>query len=126
MKVFIHVVILLLLIMLPIGAYTQSVHFSADERTIIELQDRRTGTDEIAKYLASPQAKTAWRAAVALANIGDSTSRAPLLKQLKKEKRPYVNDAIAFALGILSSSWQLNKMIRRLGIMQIKTRIIER
>jgi cyclophilin family peptidyl-prolyl cis-trans isomerase len=77
------------------------VKFSEAERTIIRLQDERRGVDTIIKYLASPDEKVAWRAAIALANIGDTTSRTALVKRLAKETRPLVIDGIAFALGVL-------------------------
>src|SRR5436190_2277812 len=79
----------------------QHIKFSQAERTIIRLQDERRGIDTIARYLDSKDEKVAWRAAIALANIHDSTSRAPLIARIIKENRHQVIDALSFALGVL-------------------------
>ena len=83
------------------SSFAQHITFSPAERTIIRLQDNRRGIDTIASYLESKEVKAAWRAAIALANIKDSTSRPVLLNRLTKETRPLVIDGIAFALGVL-------------------------
>jgi cyclophilin family peptidyl-prolyl cis-trans isomerase/HEAT repeat protein len=82
------------------------VHFSPEEKKIIELQDKRTGVDEIATYLSSSNEKVAWRAAIALGNIADTTARPFLRKALEKENRKYVIDGIAYALGLLGVDGQ--------------------
>ncbi len=94
---------------LPLSA--QGVKFSKEEKTIIELQDKRTGIDEIAKYLSSPNEKIAWRAAVALGNIGDTTARPILIKRLPAEKRELVSDAIVFSLGVLGANSKSYKAV---------------
>ncbi|HYM20831.1 MAG TPA: peptidylprolyl isomerase [Candidatus Kapabacteria bacterium] len=97
----------LVIIVLTLSAhpfYAQKLHFSSDERTIIELQDRRTGTDKIEKFLSASNVRVARRAAFALANIDDTLTRPALVKHLENEKRPAVIDAIAFALGVLGSN----------------------
>ncbi len=91
--------------------FAQGVKFSKEEKTIIELQDKRTDIDEIAKYLSSPNEKVAWRAAVALGNIGDSTARPILIKRLAAEKRELISDAITFALGILGANTKSFKAV---------------
>jgi cyclophilin family peptidyl-prolyl cis-trans isomerase/HEAT repeat protein len=80
---------------------TAHIKFTEAERTIIRLQDERRGIDTIEKFLDSKDEKVAWRAAIALANIHDTTSRGSLVAHLAKETRPYVIDGIAFALGVL-------------------------
>src|ERR1700730_12873381 len=90
---------LLLVIALHSASFAQHIKFSEAERTIIRLQDERRGIDTIARYLDSKDEKVAWRAAIALANIKDSSSRKTLITHLSKETRKDVTDAIAFALG---------------------------
>ncbi|MDP4231606.1 MAG: HEAT repeat domain-containing protein, partial [Bacteroidota bacterium] len=82
-------------------AFAQRIRFSEEERTIIRLQDDRHGIDTIARYLDSKNEKVAWRAAIALANIRDTSARSDLVNQLAKERRPSVFAAIAFALGVM-------------------------
>src|ERR1700730_13217142 len=92
---------LLLVIALHSASFAQRIKFSQAERTIIRLQDERRGIDTIASYLDSKDEKVAWRAAIALANIKDTNSRSILIKQILKEVRPSVLNAIAFALGVM-------------------------
>ncbi|MEI8135124.1 MAG: peptidylprolyl isomerase [bacterium] len=97
--------LLLLPILLVMPSVSRShVKFSDAERMIIRLQDERRGIETIAKFLDAKEEKVAWRAAVALANIGDTNSRVPLIARLNREARPYVIDGIAFALGVLKSN----------------------
>ena len=91
------------------------VKFSDAERTIIRLQDERRGIDTISRYLDSKDEKIAWRAAIALANIKDSTSVKTLLSHLTKEKRQYVIDAIAFALGVFGPNQQAYKALSKIA-----------
>src|SRR5579872_2562926 len=92
----------LLLLLLPFAASVSAhVKFSEAERTIIRLQDERRGIDTIAHFLDSKDGKVAWRAAIALANIGDTSSRRALVRQLSKEIRPQAIQGIVFALGVL-------------------------
>lgn len=92
-------------------SFAQHLKFSAAERTIIRLQDDRHGIDTIASYLDSKDEKAAWRAAVALANIHDTASRPALIRQFKKEKRQYVSDALAFALGALGPNTEVYRAL---------------
>ena len=93
--------ILLFLLCFESVSFAQLIKFTEPERRIIRLQDERQGADSILYYLDSKDEKVAWRAAIALANIKDSSARSGLLKRLMKENRPGVLDAIAFALGVI-------------------------
>jgi cyclophilin family peptidyl-prolyl cis-trans isomerase/HEAT repeat protein len=79
----------------------QTVHFSSQEKHLIQIIDDRRDPDSLEVFLNSSDSALAWRAAVGLANIGEKSSRKALIKQLASEQRPYVIDAIAFALGTL-------------------------
>lgn len=82
------------------------VRFSPEEKKIIELQDKRTGIEEIATSLSSSNEKAAWRAGVALGNIADTSARKFLRKALEKENRKSVIDGIAYGLGLLGPDEQ--------------------
>src|SRR5579871_1272585 len=77
------------------------VHFNADERRIITLEDERRSADSVALYLTSSNTRTACRAAIALANIGDTFVRPTLSHYYHSERRDSVANAEAFALGLL-------------------------
>jgi cyclophilin family peptidyl-prolyl cis-trans isomerase/HEAT repeat protein len=77
------------------------VKFGADERTIIRLQDERRGIDTIEHFLNSKEEKVTWRAAIALANIADTSARSALIHQLNQDIRPKALEGIEFALGVL-------------------------
>ncbi len=77
------------------------VHFNEDERRIITLTDERRDADSLLPYLTSSNPRVAWRAAIGLANIGDTTVRDALIARFREEQRDSVADAEAFALGML-------------------------
>src|SRR5260221_14656821 len=77
------------------------LHFGPEERRILTLTDERRNADSLLPYLASPSARISRRAAIGIANIGDTTVRAALLKAYLLETRDSVADAEAFALGML-------------------------
>lgn len=104
MTVTTRIVLIFTLLFLADTLFAQGAKFNADEKKIIELADRRTGIDEIVKYLKSPNEHTASRAAIALANIGDTSTRGALIARIAKETRPVVTDAFAFALGVLGAN----------------------
>ncbi len=93
--------IIFLILGLSTLSFAQHIKFSDAERTIIRLQDERRGIDTITRYLDSKEENVAWRAAIALANIADTTTRHTLILHLSKETRQDVIDGIAFALGVL-------------------------
>jgi cyclophilin family peptidyl-prolyl cis-trans isomerase/HEAT repeat protein len=87
---------------------TREVHsqrkFSADERRIITITDERRDADSLIPYLSSPNVRVARRAAIGIANIGDTNVRDALIKHFFREKRDSVADAEAFAIGMLGPS----------------------
>ena len=83
------------------SAISAQVHFSPDERRIITITDERRDADSLLPYLTSPTIKVAWRAAIGIANIGDTSIRPALLQYFLSELRDSVSDAEAFALGML-------------------------
>ncbi len=85
---------------IPFALHAQ-VHFSADERRIITIADERRDADSLLPYLKSPTIKVAWRAAIGIGNIGDTSIRPALLTYFLSEQRDSVADAEAFALGLL-------------------------
>ena len=95
-----HGVILCSMCAIPSTLRAQ-VHFSADERRIITITDERRDADSLLPYLASPTIKVAWRAAIGIGNIGDTSIRPALLTYFLSEQRDSVADAEAFALGLL-------------------------
>ncbi len=106
---------LLALLVVSHSLFAQKVRFNTEERRVIELTDSRTGQTEIAGFLSSKNEKVAWRAAIGLANIADSNSRPVLLEHLSSESRPYVRDAIAFALGILGPNEKAYEALRKVS-----------
>ncbi|MEP7233969.1 MAG: HEAT repeat domain-containing protein, partial [Ignavibacteriota bacterium] len=104
-------IVVTLLLSLASKSTAQKTLFDESERTIIRLQDDRRGVDTIVQYLSSPKAKVAWRAAIALANIKDTTTRKPLIAHLKKENPPSVSEAIEFALGVLGPNAEVFKAL---------------
>jgi cyclophilin family peptidyl-prolyl cis-trans isomerase/HEAT repeat protein len=76
-------------------------HFTDAERRIITLVDEQRATDSVAMYLGDKNPDVAWRAAVGLANLRDTTARLSLIAALRSETRDTVRNAVAFALGIL-------------------------
>jgi cyclophilin family peptidyl-prolyl cis-trans isomerase/HEAT repeat protein len=92
---------LLVLLASDITAARAQLKFSSEERRIITLTDERRNADSLIAYLSSPEIKVAWRAAIGIGNIGDTTVRSALLEHLLIETRDSVADAEAFALGLL-------------------------
>lgn len=82
-------------------ANSQPVTFSPLERKLIEWTDSRDRQDSLILYLRHENEKIAWRAAIGLANIQDTTTREAIIKALREEKRALVQDAMSFALGCL-------------------------
>lgn len=95
------VVVLFLAALSLSTARAQRVTFSPEERRVITIADERRNPDSLLIYLSSANERVAWRAAIGLANLGDTLTRQGLIGRLKKEKRNDVRDAIAFALGVL-------------------------
>ncbi len=84
-----------------LSSVSPQVHFSPDERRIITITDERRDADSLLPYLNSTTIKVAWRAAIGIGNIGDTSVRPALLKYFLAEQRDSVGDAEAFALGML-------------------------
>lgn len=95
---------------------SSQVHFGKEERRIITLADERRAADTIASYLTSPNTRVAWRAAIGLANIGDTTTREVLRHAYENEKRDSVRDAEAFALGMLGPNDAVYRSIAAFGL----------
>ena len=87
------------------------VTFNRDERRIITITDERRDADSLLPYLASENTRTAWRAAIGIGNIGDTTVRAALLSAFLSERRDSVADAEAFALGLLGPDEKTNEAL---------------
>ena len=106
--------ILSLLLLVTLGnavarAQGHGLHFNADERRIITLTDERRDADSLLPYLTNENVRTAWRAAIGIGNIGDTTIRPALLNAFLHEQRDSVSDAEAFALGLLGPSEAINR-----------------
>jgi peptidylprolyl isomerase len=80
------------------------VKFSPSERKLITWADERRNADSCAMFLSDKDPNVAWRAAWAIANIEDSTSRPKLIASIIKEDRQVPLDGIAFALGVLGDN----------------------
>ena len=92
--------LLVLLTLSSVSARAQ-VTFNRDERRIITITDERRDADSLLPYLTNANTRTAWRAAIGIGNIGDTTIRRALLKAFLSERRDSVAGAEAFALGLL-------------------------
>ncbi|HET6402792.1 MAG TPA: peptidylprolyl isomerase [Candidatus Kapabacteria bacterium] len=90
--------VLLTLSSVPVRA---QVTFNRDERRIITITDERRDADSLLPYLTNANTRTAWRAAIGIGNIGDTTVRAALVQAFLAEMRDSVSEAEAFALGLL-------------------------
>ncbi len=103
---FFSLLFLVTLIRVPAQAQTPEHPplFNADERRIITITDERRNAARLLPYLASTNVRTAWRAAIGMGNIGDTSVRVKLLAAFLHEQRDSVADAEAFALGLLGSS----------------------
>ena len=95
-----------------IPATRAQLKFSPEERRIITLTDERRNADSLIAFLSSPDIKIAWRAAIGVGNIGDTTVRAALLEHVLAETRDSIADAEAFALGLFGPDTNtFNKLI---------------
>mgnify|MGYP001580373687 CR=1 FL=1 len=87
---------------------------SPSEREILTLQDQRSlGDGKLLSYLNHSNANIRYRAALALANIQDS-STAWALNPLLHDPEPQVRAAAAFALGQIGSSVAQDSLLSRL------------
>ncbi len=112
MMVKLSLFLFLMLGTLVVRAQTRPLRFSDDERRIITITDERRDADSLLPYLTNTNARTAWRAAIGLGNIGDSSVRDALLAAFLAEPRDSVADAEAFALGLLGPSENVNRALQ--------------
>jgi len=84
---------LLVVLFLSSVSVRAQVTFNRDERRIITITDERRDADSLLPYLTNTSARTAWRAAIGIGNIGDTTVRAALLNYFLAEQRDSVADA---------------------------------
>lgn len=95
-------------------AFSQKL--SQDEREILMLQDQRSlGGGKLVSYVSSKDANLRYRAALALANLQDSTTITPLLPLLN-DSESKVRSAAAFALGQIGSVIPQDSLLSRLSI----------
>jgi cyclophilin family peptidyl-prolyl cis-trans isomerase len=97
-------------------------------REILTFQDQRSlGDGRLLSYLTSADANLRYRAAVALANLQDSTTIAALMPLLD-DSEPNVRAAAAFALGQLGSPTPQGSLLARLkteAAPQVLARVLE-
>lgn len=93
------------LIILIISPYIFCQSLTKDEKKIFELKDTRTfgKNNELIKFLNSGNTENAYWAALALANIGDSSVIDVIGKKLLEQADSYVPHNLAFALGEINS-----------------------
>ncbi len=101
----------LLVLFFHAESFAGKVKFSALERKLIIMADERRNADSLAMFLADKDANVAYRAAIGIANIEDTSVRPQLIARLAKEGRPNVLDAIAFALGVLGENNEAYKAL---------------
>jgi cyclophilin family peptidyl-prolyl cis-trans isomerase/HEAT repeat protein len=94
-------IVALLSLAITIDASAQSVKFSPLERKLITWTDTRDGADSLVAYLRHKDEQIAWRAAIGLANIQDTTKREAIIQAMREERRDNVTDAMCFALGCM-------------------------
>jgi len=101
---------------------------SKEQREILELQDSRSlGNGKLVSYLQSKDKYLRYRAAIALGNIQDTSTVAPLVPLLQDEDLQ-VRAAAAFALGQIGSEPAVRSLIGALRSdqdMQVLARICE-
>jgi peptidylprolyl isomerase len=101
-----------------VGCITMSVcaqPLSSVEREILQLQDERSlGNGKLVSYLSHADAHIRARAALALANIQDTTTTQPLLPLLS-DPSPKVRQMTAFALGLIGSARAQAFLLARLS-----------
>jgi cyclophilin family peptidyl-prolyl cis-trans isomerase/HEAT repeat protein len=89
----------LVLLILVVSVPLQAQPLSTEEREILMLQDQRSlGMGKLVSYLTHEQERLRYRAAIALANLQDTSTVRPLVQALSDEA-PQVRAAAAFALG---------------------------
>ena len=98
------------------SSYAQKIKFNATERKLITIIDERRNADSLAMYLADKNTDIAYRAAIGIANLEDTSVRPQLIARLAKETRPQVIDAIALALGILGANAEANKTLMKVSL----------
>lgn len=97
-------ILLFVALALSVSSATAQHHYSDAERRIISLVDEERGTDSVAMYLHDRNPDVAWRAAIGLANLRDTTIRPKLIQAFLAEHRDTVSDAEAFTLGVLGDN----------------------
>jgi cyclophilin family peptidyl-prolyl cis-trans isomerase/HEAT repeat protein len=101
----------------PAAFAATGVHFSPVERHVIELIDAREPVDSLVPFLTDSDPHVAWRAAVGLANLGDTAARKFLIPRIKLETRDEVLDAVTFAIGILGPNAEAMDALASLAVM---------
>ncbi len=100
----------------------------AEVREILTFQDQRSlGDGRLLSYLTSADANLRYRAAIALANLQDSTTIAALMPLLD-DSEPNVRAAAAFALGQIGSPTPQGSLLARLkteAVPQVLARVLE-
>ena len=115
----------LLLAMLIAGSSTQAQKLTKDEQEILWHQDQRSlGDSVLVRLLKHKEARLRARAAVALANIQD-TSTIPFLVPLLSDRYRDVRAAAAFALGQIGSEACEDVLADRLR-METNSKVIAR
>lgn len=95
-------------------AFSQKL--SQDEREILTLQDQRSlGNGKLLSYLSNKETNLRYRAALALADLQDSSTITPLLPLLN-DNEPKVRAVAAFALGQIGSAMAQDSLLSRLNI----------
>lgn len=93
--------LILLLVLFPVVTFSQQL--SHAEKEILTMQDQRsTGNGRLATYLTHADESLRYRAAIAFANLQDTSSIDPLLSLLN-DQSSRVRAAAAFALGQIGS-----------------------
>jgi cyclophilin family peptidyl-prolyl cis-trans isomerase/HEAT repeat protein len=103
--------------------YSQPI--SRPEREILQLQDQRvSGDGTLVRYLKDQSARLRYRAALALANLQDS-STVPALAASLKDTATDVREASALALGQIKTERAANELLSTLSI-EMDTNVIAR
>ncbi|MGB2869391.1 MAG: peptidylprolyl isomerase [Bacteroidota bacterium] len=102
------------IVLLIPAAWAQTL--SSEDREILKLQDQRSlGDGRLASYLSHPDAHVRYRAAIAFANIQDTTT-IPTLFPFLRDSDNRVRAATGFALGQIgsvASQWELLTALRK-------------
>jgi peptidylprolyl isomerase len=103
------------LLVLVLTAEVRTQKLSPDEREILMLQDQRSlGDGKLVSYLNHSNPTLRYRAALALANLQDSSTVWPLLPALS-DSVAEVRAATAFALGQIGSATAETALLTRLN-----------